>query len=166
METIINFSKSKEKQIGHRIGGGSYPRNRPIRILSNPNLRKDLFALYKGHFNRTHQSNQARNFFCKWDVKSGGQVRRFGWFERTNTHQHAPYKMDGWMDGWMDGVWTGNTLFHCTPVPWLTTVVSYVLTIHTELLTLIPTKCITYLPTYLPTYLHAKNLRLLPMSCL
>jgi hypothetical protein len=74
--------------------------------------------------------------------------------------------MDGWMDGWMDGVWTGNTLFHCTPVPWLTTVVSYVLTIHTELLTLIPTKCITYLPTYLPTYLHAKNLRLLPMSCL
>jgi hypothetical protein len=94
---------------------------------------------------RTNRTDREISFAMGCE-EEWGQVRPFGWFERTNT---PPAHQTRWMDVWMDDVWTGNTLFHCMPVQRLTTVVSYVLTIQHASAYLRPTECITYLPTFL-----------------
>ncbi len=102
MDTTINFSKSKEKKkwAPDGGGGGSHPRNRPIRILSNPNLRKDLFALYKGHFQPYAPIEPSLEISFAMGCEEWGQVRRFG-VVQANQHPPARTKQDGWMDGWM-----------------------------------------------------------------
>jgi len=75
-----------------------------------------------------------------------------GIFGLARVNQHPPVHHAGWMDGWMDDgwidVWMMKTIFFggCIHVSYPTTVVNYVLNIHSHAWTYLVTSK-TYLPT-------------------